>query len=78
MEADIYCGGMATLTFNIGSGLMVVVSMTALSTLMPEIKLWFILSWSLGGCWSWSNCCGEEIVVLLLSIFELQIFQRIS
>jgi len=25
-------------------------------------KLWFSLSWRVGGRWNWSGCFGEEIV----------------
>jgi len=43
--------------------------------LLLEKKLWFSLSWRLGGCWSWSGCFGKDIVLLLLLRFEFQIFQ---
>jgi hypothetical protein len=78
MEADIYCVDIGKLTFNIGSRQMWVVSMSAFSTLMPEIKLWFILRWSLGGCWSWSGCFGVDVVLLLMSRNEPQFLQHVS
>jgi hypothetical protein len=31
-----------------------------LATLVPEKKHWFILSWRLDGCWSWSGCIGDK------------------
>jgi len=68
-----------------------VVKLSALATLLPEKKLWFSLSWRLGGRWSWSGYFGEEIfpcscqdlpvyilvsVLTLLSHTDLKIIQK--
>ena len=78
MEGDRLSGGIAALIFNVASRWMWVVRLSALSTLLPEEKLSFSLSWRLAGCWSWSGCFGEGIVLLLLPKFEPQTFQYIS
>jgi len=67
MGADRLSGGIAPLIFKLGFRWMWVVRLSALATLLPEIKVWFPLSWRLGGCWSWSACFGEEIVLFLLA-----------
>jgi len=78
MEGDRVGGGIAPLICKLGSRQMIVVRLCALATLLPEKKLRFLLSWRLGRHWSWTGCFVKEIVLLLLSRFELQIFQCIS
>jgi hypothetical protein len=51
MEADRLGGGIAPL-----------VRVSAMDTSLPEKKLWFSLSWRLGGRWNWSGCFGEEFI----------------
>jgi hypothetical protein len=51
-----------------------VVRLSALATLLPEKKLVLEAGWVLELVWMF----GEELVLLLLLRFELQIFQCIS
>jgi hypothetical protein len=78
MGADRLSGGVAPLIINHGSIRMCVVRLSVLATLLPEKKLCFSLSWRLGGYWSWPECFGEKIVLMLRPRFEPQIFQCIS
>jgi len=56
------------------SGAITPLRLFPLATLLPKKKLWFTLSWRLGGCWSWSRCFGEDIDLLLLPRFEPKTF----
>ena len=78
MQEDRLGGGIAPLICKLGSRQIIVVRLSAMATSLPEKKLWFSLSWRLGGYWRWSGSFGEEIVLLLLPRFEPQIFQCIS
>jgi hypothetical protein len=75
---DRSSGGMAPLIFKLLPRQMLVVRLSALDALLLDKKLWFPLTCMLGGCWSWCGCFGEEIVLLFLPRFELQIFQCIQ
>jgi hypothetical protein len=74
MEADRLSGGLAPLIYNLACRQMLVASLCALATLLPEKKLWFSLSWRQGGRWTWSEYCGDQVLLLLLR-FEPQFFQ---
>jgi hypothetical protein len=72
MEGDSLSGGIAPLILNLA--LYECEWSDFLDwALYRQRKSW---SWRLGGRWSWSGCFGEEVVLLLLPRFELQIFQH--
>jgi len=66
MEGDRLSGVLALLIFKPGTRRMCVVRLSALP-LYCQRKSW---GWRLGGCWSWSGCFGEEVVLLLVPRFE--------
>jgi len=78
MDRDRLSAGIAPLICELVSRQMIVVRLSAMAALLSRKKLYFSLSWRLGGRWRLSGCFGEEIVLLLLPRFELQIFQHIS
>jgi len=78
MKENRLGGGIAPLICKLDSTQMIVVRLSALATSLPEKKLWFSLSWRLGGHRRLSGSFGEDIVLLFLPRFEPQILQCIS
>lgn len=57
-------GGVASLNCKLGTRRMWVLRLNSLATLLPQEKLWFLLSCRVGVCWNWEGYFGEDIQCL--------------